>query len=259
VRRSRGPEVERFSLAQRIEHGVLLVLFNVLALTGLPQKYSYTAWAGRLIAALGGIGRTRFIHRTAAVLLVTLGIYHLIVVLATRKRSVRRHSMGLSFVDLVELTDDVRFLVGLRSSRPAMGRFDYRQKFEYWAVLWGTVLMATTGLVMWFPVFVTRWLPGVVIPASRVAHGGEALLALFAVIIWHFYNAHFRPDIFPMDPAMFTGKIALERMEHEHRGELEELKQGGLLPPPVEAAPAAQPDAAAEAGGSDQEDMPAGQ
>ncbi len=233
----RGPEVERFSLAQRIEHIVLLLLFNLLALTGLPQKYSAAGWAQRLITVLGGIGQTRFIHRTAAVLLIALGLYHLIVVMATRKRPVRRHEMGLSIIDLRELIGDIRYLAGRSRERPQFGRFDYRQKFEYWAVLWGTVLMAATGLVMWYSVSVSRWLPGVVIPASRVAHGGEALLALFAVIIWHFYNAHFRPDIFPMDPAMFTGKIPIERMEHEHRGELEELREAGLLPPPEPEAP----------------------
>ncbi len=233
-----GAEVERFSLAQRIEHFFLLLLFNLLALTGLPQKYSSTGWAERLITVLGGIGRTRFIHRSAAVLLIVFGVYHLVMVLAARNRTVRRHDMGLSIRDLREVIADVTYLVGGSRARPQIGRFDYRQKFEYWAVLWGTVLMAVTGLIMWFPALVTRWLPGVVIPASRVAHGGEALLALFAVIIWHFYNAHFRPDIFPMDPAMFTGKIPLERMEHEHRGEFEELRQAGLLPPPAVEAPA---------------------
>ncbi len=238
MRRGPGPEVERFSLAQRAEHFVLLLLFNLLALTGLPQKYSSTAWAARLITVLGGIGRARFIHRTAAVLLITLGIYHLAVVVATRNRPVRRHDMGLSPRDLHELIGDIKFLAGLSRERPPIGRFDYRQKFEYWAVLWGTVLMAATGVIMWYPAVVTRWIPGVVIPASRVAHGGEALLALFAVIVWHFYNAHFRPDIFPMDPAMFTGKIPLERMEHEHRGEFEELTQAGLLLPLAEVAPA---------------------
>ncbi len=233
MKRHRGPEVERFSLAQRAEHFVLLLLFNLLALTGLPQKYSTTGWGERLITVLGGIGQTRFIHRSAAVLLILLGVYHLVMVLATRTRVVRRHDMGLSIRDLREVIGDVKFLTGRSRERPPIGRFDYRQKFEYWAVLWGTVLMAITGLIMWFPTVLTRWLPGVVIPASRVAHGGEALLALFAVIIWHFYNAHFRPDIFPMDPAMFTGKIALERLEHEHRGEFEELQQSGLLPPPA--------------------------
>jgi formate dehydrogenase gamma subunit len=242
MRHWRGPQVERFSLLQRLEHFVLLILFNVLALTGLPQKYSTSAWGEQLIAIMGGIAHVRFVHRTAAVLLVVMGLYHVVVVAATRRRPVRRHDMRLSLQDLRDLWGDVRFLAGASDERPRFGRFDYRQKFEYWAVLWGTVIMAASGLVLWFPEVVTRWLPGVVVPAARVAHGGEALLALFAVIIWHFYNAHFRPDIFPMDPAMFTGTISVERARHEHPREYEELERLGLgggspSEPPTAAPP----------------------
>jgi len=231
VRRRGGPTVERFSIAQRIEHFVLLLSFNILALTGLPQKYSTTGWAQRLIDVFGGIETTRLIHRTFAVLLMAQGLYHLAAVLASQRRQVRRHDMHLSRQDLRDVIGDMKFMTGRSRERPRFGRFDYRQKFEYWAVVWGTALMAATGLVMWFPTFISQWLPGVVIPAARVAHGGEALLALFAVIIWHFYNAHFRPDIFPMDPAMFTGKVPLERLRHEHPREMDNLEAAGLLPP----------------------------
>jgi formate dehydrogenase gamma subunit len=238
----RGPQVERFSLLQRLEHFVLLILFNVLALTGLPQKYSTSPWGEQLIAIMGGVAHVRFIHRTAAVLLMAMGLYHVVVVTAARRRPVRRHDMGISLRDLRDLWGDVRFLAGLTRTRPRFGRFDYRQKFEYWAVVWGTVVMAASGLVMWFPEVATRWLPGLVVPAARVAHGGEALLALFAVILWHFYNAHFRPDVFPMDPAMFTGTISVERVRHEHPEEYEDLERLGLAgepPGPPSAAPPA--------------------
>jgi formate dehydrogenase gamma subunit len=227
--------VVRFSLAERVVHFVLLMSFNVLALTGLPQKYSTTGWGERLITAMGGIELTRLIHRTTAVVLMVLGAYHLVEVLLTRRRPVRRHDMNISMRDLRDLIGDIRFLAGRTSERPRFGRFDYRQKFEYWAVVWGTVIMAVTGLIMWYPDVVSRWLPGVVVPASRVAHGGEALLALFAVIVWHFYNAHFRPDVFPMDPAMFTGKIPLTRVQHEHPLEFEELVRLGVIPSEAEA------------------------
>lgn len=230
MKRHPGPEVERFSFAQRTEHFVLLIIFNVLMLTGLPQKYSTAAWGESLISLLGGIDQTRFVHRTFAILLLLHGLYHLAVVAATRTRQVRRHEMSPGLRDVRDLFVDMSYLAGRTDSRPAFGRFDYRQKFEYWAVLWGTVIFVATGLIMWFPSFVTQWVPGVIVPASRVAHGGEALLALFAVIIWHFYNAHFRPDVFPMDPAMFTGKITLERMHNEHPLEHEHLRLHGLLP-----------------------------
>jgi len=214
-----GPTVERFSLTQRIEHFVLLLSFTILALTGLPQKYLALAWAQRLIGVFGGIETTRLVHRMFAVILMAQGLYHLVAMVAGRKRPMRRHDMHVSLADVRDLIGDALFLAGRRRERPRFGRFDYRQKFEYWVVVWGTTMMALTGLIMWLPIAVTRWLPGVVIPASRVVHGGEALLALFAVIAWHLYNAHLRPDIFPMDPAMFTGKISIERLRHEHAGE----------------------------------------
>jgi formate dehydrogenase gamma subunit len=219
----RAPAVMRFTLAQRIEHFVLIISFNVLAFTGLPQKYFYTGWAERIIQVMGGIERTRVIHRVFAVLLISQALFHIGAVLAARFRGRERGDMGVTFRDVRGIIGDVGYLLGLRANKPAFGRYDYRQKFEYWAVVWGTAIMAVTGLIMWFPEIVARVLPGLMVPASRVAHGGEALLAILAVIIWHFYNAHFRPDIFPMDPAMWSGEIPLERLRHDHRAEYERV------------------------------------
>ncbi len=223
--------VVRFTLAQRIEHFVLIISFNMLAFTGLPQKYFYTGWAERIIRLLGGIERTRFIHRTFALILIGEALFHVGAVLAARRRGRERGDMGISVRDVRAMLGDLAHLLGLRREKPAFARYDYRQKFEYWAVVWGTVIMATTGLIMWFPEFLARWLPGVLVPAARVAHGGEALLAILAVIIWHFYNAHFRPDIFPMDPAMWSGRIELERLRADHRAEYERLAEAGQVPP----------------------------
>ncbi len=240
---ARPPEVERFTLAQRIEHFVLIITFNVLAFTGLPQKYFWTPWAQAIVRALGGIERTRLIHRTFAVVLILEGVYHLGAVWRARRAGRERGPAGMavSFQDVRNVLADIAYLLGLREERPAFDRYDYRQKFEYWAVVWGTVIMAVTGLIMWFPETITRWVPGVVIPAARVAHGGEALLAVLAVILWHFYNAHFRPEVFPMDPAMWTGRIDLERLRREHRAEYERLAE--------QHAPSADPPAAPPAGG----------
>jgi cytochrome b subunit of formate dehydrogenase len=223
--------VSRFTLAQRIEHFVLIITFNALAFTGLPQKYFYTGWAERIIQLLGGIERVRFIHRTFAVILIAEALWHIGAVIAARRAGRDRGDMGLNFGDVRGVRGDIAYLLGLRGSKPAFGRFDYRQKIEYWAVIWGTAIMATTGLIMWFPETLARYIPGVLVPASRVAHGGEALLAILAVIIWHFYNAHFRPDIFPMDPAMWSGQMELERLRHDHAAEYDRLQKAGQLPP----------------------------
>jgi len=238
MRQFAGPTVQRFTVAQRIEHFLLIISFNVLAFTGLPQKYFFTPWAERIIQLMGGIERTRLIHRTFAVLLILQGLYHIGAVLAARRAGRERGAMGISFDDVRGLVGDLLYLAGVRRERPAFGRFDYRQKFEYWAVVWGTAIMAATGLIMWFPELLARVFPGVLVPAARVAHGGEALLAILAVILWHFYNAHFRPDIFPMDPAMWTGRINVDRLRHEHAAEYARLVDAGEVLPEVRELPA---------------------
>ena len=251
-RQGQGPTVQRFTLAQRVEHFFLILSFNILAFTGLPQKYFYTGWAERIIRLMGGIETTRLIHRTFAVLLILQSFYHIGAVIAARRSGRERGAMGLGFTDFRNVLLDMAYLAGLRREKPSFGRYDYRQKFEYWAVVWGTAIMATTGLIMWFPELLARLVPGVLVPAARVAHGGEAILAIVAVIIWHFYNAHFRPDIFPMDPAMFTGRMDVERLQHEHAEEYarivaagEHIPQGAVPqesdspPPPAPSAPRA--------------------
>lgn len=233
--------IQRFSVGQRIEHVAMMLMFTLLCLTGFPQRFFSVATSQTIVDALGGIGMTRLIHRVTGVLFSLQAAWHLgsAVLAIFRKKSTL--SMVPSRKDFTDAITTLRYYLG-RSPTPArFGRFDYRQKFEYWAVVWGTVLMAVTGLIMWYPDVVSRWLPGVVVPASRVAHGGEALLALFAVIIWHFYNAHFRPDVFPMDPAMFTGKIPVTRVQHEHPLEFEELSRLGMIP---QATGADRPDSA---------------
>ncbi len=234
----------RFTLARRVEHFLLIISFNVLAFTGLPQKYFDAPWAERVIRLMGGIETTRLIHRTFAVLLILQFLYHFGALISARRSGRERPPMSLGLQDVRNVILDMAYLAGLRRERPAHGRFDYRQKFEYWAVVWGTAIMAATGLIMWFPEVLARVVPGVLVPAARVAHGGEALLAIFAVIIWHFYNAHFRPDIFPMDPTTFTGRMELERLRHDHAEEHARLAAAGDLPveeppPPSEPAPPA--------------------
>ena len=111
----------------------------------------------------------------------------------------------------------------MKVEKPRFQRYDFRHKLEYWSVAWGTLLMGATGLILLFPIVATRFLPGVAVTASRVAHSYEALLAFLAIVLWHFYNAHFAAEAFPMDTSIFTGRISAEKMRKEHPLEYEEL------------------------------------
>lgn len=219
---SRATETfERFTLNTRIQHALLIISFVALSVTGIPQKYSSLGWAQTMVAMMGGIELTRVIHRASAAVLIAVSVYHLLVVLIGLLRG---RSMGLwpRFKDVRDLFQNIGYYVGLRKSRPRFGRFTYMEKFEYWALVWGTLVMIGSGLVLWFPVFVTNQFPGIVVPSAKELHGNEAMLAIFAIILWHMYNAHFNPRVFPMNYSMFTGRIAKHEMMMEHAEEYEE-------------------------------------
>jgi len=215
-------EYPRFNLAQRIEHIILLVSFTVLSITGLPQMFSLQPWAAFMIDAMGGIETVRIIHRTSAVLLIVGTIYHFVAV--AYRMYVRRVAMTM-LPGLQDVKDGLQALghnVGLVKSAPRMGRYNFGEKVEYWAVIWGTVVMVLTGFMLWNPIATTSFLPGQFIPAAKAAHGGEALLAVLSIITWHFYNVHVKR----FNRSMFTGRISHEEMEEEHALELEEIERG---------------------------------
>lgn len=206
----------RFSLDQRIEHLLFLISFSILGITGLVQKYYFSPVSQALIELMGGIEMTRIIHRINAVIMMAVSIYHIIALLY--RLFVRRVSWTMlpGLDDLKHLIQDVAFYIGIRSRKAFYGRFNYAEKVEYLAVVWGTVVMAITGFMMWNPINTAKFLPGEWIPASKAAHGGEALLAVLAILVWHFYHVHIRH----FNKSMFTGKLNHHEMEEEHPAEL---------------------------------------
>jgi formate dehydrogenase subunit gamma len=213
----RSPETfVRFSPSQRMEHLLIMISFTALVVTGLPQKFFGAGWAQNLILLMGGIDNTRFLHRAFAILFCLEAVYHFgyIIWLAAAGRFVP--TMIPTRKDLRDALQSFSYAAGFSPRRPVYGRFDFRQKFEYWGVLLGGIIVIVTGLILWFPVEITRFLPGAIVPAAREMHGGEALLALSIIVTWHLYGAHLNPKHFPGDKTIFTGRISREKMIEDH-------------------------------------------
>jgi formate dehydrogenase subunit gamma len=208
--------VERFSVRQRIEHFSVMVLFIVLGVTGLAQKFFDVSWAAWMIAAMGGIDRVRWIHRAAGVLFTIVAVFHMSVALFMVFTRRSRPSIVPTRKDFRDAVVMLRYYLRISDRQASFDRFDYRQKFEYWGLVLGGLLMIVTGFMLLYPVMVARFLPGQFIPAAKIAHSNEGLLAFLVVIIWHIFNAHLSPDVFPFDPAIFTGTVSRERIEKEH-------------------------------------------
>jgi cytochrome b subunit of formate dehydrogenase len=126
--------------------------------------------------------------------------------------------------DFADAVQTLRYYFGATDKPARFDRFDYRQKFEYWGLLLGSAIVVGTGLILLFPIATARFVPGEVIPAAYLAHSQEGLMAFLVVIVWHIYNAHLSPDVFPFDTSIFTGRISVERMRHEHPLEYERLQ-----------------------------------
>ena len=222
----------RFGVVQRVEHLVLIASFTVLAVTGLPQKIQPSGVSDAMIAFLGGIEMTRRIHHEAAVVLVALSLYHLVELAYHVFVAGTPFTMLPGAQDARDLWNSILYSLGKRRRPPAFGRYSYAEKAEYWALVWGTVIMALTGLMLWNPIATTKWVPGDFIPAAKAAHGGEAILAVLSILLWHFYNVHLKH----LNLSMFTGRLREREMAEEHPAELALLRAGGPAPRLSEAA-----------------------
>jgi cytochrome b subunit of formate dehydrogenase len=220
--------VRRFSTIQRAQHLLMLTTFTGLALTGLPQKFSTQGWAIAMLNLFGGIEFVRIVHRVFATGLMLGVIVHLIDTLYRLLVMRGRPEMLPRISDATDLVKVVANNLGLRVERPRMPRFNYEEKMEYWAFVWGTAIMVMTGFMLWNPIATTSLLPGEVIPAAKAAHGAEAILAVIAILTWHFYGVHLRR----FNKSMFTGKLERHVMEEEHALELANLETGNIPKPP---------------------------
>ena len=216
-------EVVRFGRRQRVEHVAVMLLFVVLAVTGFPQKFPDARVSPAVAGALGGIGAARFLHRAAGLLFAALAVSHL----AAAALGAARRRIPLSMVptrrDFTDAMGMLRYYMGSQPERPRFDRFDYREKFEYWGLVFGALIMTGTGFVLLFPIAFSSVLGGALIPVAKIAHSQEGLMAFLVVITWHVYNAHLAPEVFPFNKTIFTGRISKEHMRRDHALEYERM------------------------------------
>lgn len=212
-RRAERRNIVRMPRQHRIQHWILLVSFTTLALTGFALAYpeSWIAWL------LGGNEEIRRIaHRISAVVMLGAALYHLGYMLFTPDGRQGLRDYRPVVKDLQDLTQNIRFHLGRSRVKPRFGRFNYADKAEYYALVWGTVLMGTTGLMMWFEVEVSKFLPLWTIDIASALHFYEAVLAVLAIVVWHFYHVMFDPDVYPLNWAFWDGRISEEQLQHHH-------------------------------------------
>lgn len=236
---------ERFDAYSRFLHILVIISFISLALTGMTIKFSGIGLFQTLSKMMGGYVVTGFIHRVAAVITFiyfALHIGYLIHKIRTKKSKLSSFLHGENSLipnkrDFTELVATMKWFVG-KGPRPEYGRWTYWEKFDYWAVFWGVAVIGSSGLILWFPEFFTNLgLPGSFINIATIIHSDEALLAVGFIFTYHFFNTHFRPDKFPMDTVIFTGKVHLDELKEDRPREYEMIMQSPELQKKIGDAP----------------------
>lgn len=237
--RGEGPFLRRFSRLDITLHALVIVSFFGLVLTGAPLHFSYAPWAQGMIRLMGGIQAAALIHRLCAI--ITFGYFFTHVGQLTY-RIVRGSDRKALFwgpdsmvpqpKDVGDVVQQFKWFLG-RGPRPQFDRYSYMEKFDYWGVFWGVAIIGSSGLLLWFPEFFSKFLPGWWFNIATIVHGDEALLAFGFIFTVHFFNVHLRPEKFPIDVVIFTGRATEDYMKEEHpleyqrvveKGRLEELK-----------------------------------
>src|SRR3990170_3160164 len=226
-RRERHPEegemFERFNKNFRFQHIVMFTSVILLIITGMPIKFPDFVLSRYLVALWGGIHNSTLVHRIGAVMLIYFMVHHLLYTVLSRQG--RRDFVLLipTPKDARDAVQNIRHFLGKTPEKPRFGRFSYIEKFDYWAVYWGCVIMIGSGLFLWFKSIVLKWFPKYVLDVAHEMHSDEAMLATLAIVIWHFYNVHFNPDRFPGTLMWWHGRISEHEMKEEHPLEYEEI------------------------------------
>jgi len=206
----------RFTLAQRIEHMVLILSFSGLAVTGLVQTYYETPIGSLILALFGGINSTRSIHHLFAFVFGAQSLYHVSVFVYQHFVLLQAGRMMPGLDDVENLFKMLALNLGFSKKPPRFDRYNVEEKMVYWILVLGAVIMGITGLMQWFPVQVTDVLSGWVIPVARTAHRWQAILTVITILVWHIYHTIIKTKNF----SIFTGLMSLGQMREEHPLEL---------------------------------------
>jgi cytochrome b subunit of formate dehydrogenase len=239
----------RFSPFERMLHIMVVTSFLLLVITGMPLKFHYTNWAKIIFNLLGGAPVARSLHHFAAIITFLYFALHLtdriracwrgranLLDPVTGRMTIKKVvSVVFGPDSMIPNLDDWRQFIAHqkwffgKGPRPQFDRWTYWEKFDYLAVFWGVAMIGASGLIMWFPVFFTRFLPGWVINVAMIVHSDEALLAAGFIFTFHFFNTHFRIEKFPMDTVIFSGRISKTEMLHERKRWYDRLEADGTL------------------------------
>ena len=221
ARRRHERTIVRLTVNQRAQHWLLLTSFIVLVLSGFALQYpdSWLAWS------LGSEYLRRIIHRIAAVVMLVVGAYHLAYLALSKEGRFWMKDMLPRWKDVQDVIGNFSYYLGVNKIRPKFARFGYAEKAEYWAVVWGTIIMGLTGLMIWFKLGIFSILPRWAIDIALAVHFYEAVLATLAIIVWHFYHVIFDPDVYPINFAFVDGKVSESHYKEEHELAYEELNR----------------------------------
>ena len=234
----------RFTALERVLHAALMLTFVGCALSGLPLLYADQPWAATLARILGGFEGAGLIHRICAFVMIVVFVTHVAVMFSKAIAGGRfmsllwgPDSMVPQPQDGIDIWRNFKWFLG-KGPQPQFDRWTYWEKFDYWAVFWGMMIIGGSGLLLWFPVFFSKFLPGWMFNIAALVHGEEALLAVGFIFTFHFFNGHVRPAKFPMDTVIFTGRISEHELRSERGIEYERLLREGRLagkeaPPPT--------------------------
>jgi len=222
LRAMQNPKMTRMSTNQRWQHLILLSSFIILVLTGFALKFP-NSWLADVLAM--GEKLRSITHRVAGVILIGAGIYHIFYLAMAKEGRRLLRDVAPRPRDAFDAWATMRYYLGLGGEKPKFGRFNYAEKAEYWALVWGTALMAVTGVMIWAKVWVGDLLARWWVDVATAIHFYEAILATLAIVVWHFYQVFLDPDVYPMNWAWWDGKMPVEHYRHEHGLDTEALAE----------------------------------